>query len=644
MIKRIYSLFLVCLCFYTNAQNLRFENFTTKDGLLSDEVYNIHQDRKGYIWLFTNYGAMKYNGKAFEMVLKNLPFNESFIYSYYENEKGHKWVANSNAKIYEIINDSAYIVKGTESISEELKKTVSDVYQLFVDDSLNIYLITRYYSYKLCKNKKYQVLNLSQQIKNDTILIHAIEFKNDFISIWNYAGHEKYEIIAKGSTLKNKLKQSNNLNTPRWDYKGLEKSRVLNKYEFINAKLSYKNGTEGFIRFKTEINRKSKYFKRNKNDIYFCIHDKIEKICGNGTIKEIPINAFILNFTKDKNNHLWVGTYNKGLFELDENDSLVNHYFEDKSVNCILNDSENGLWVSTEGSGLFHCKDLSKFYYTESEPLGSPISFIRKIKNQLFIANLRGNVYLVKDKSINKIDNEDLAIGEPLDMIKYNTNFLINFRNGSKIVKLNNTSLASTLHTFDSNFHSYKSMKIGVDSFIFIERRGAVIIHENKIITVLRFNYKTFWCELKDDILLIGTENGVYQLINNQLFQPKFLAPTANCIVTKIVKDNFNNYWFCTKGSGLFKLTEKNKLLHFTNMKGLPSQIINDISFKSDNSILLSTNKGCFLHTNFGYYKGKWSKIYEEDVKSALTFNGAIYLATRKGLIFPILITAFFLR
>ena len=122
MIKRIYSLFLVCLCFYTNAQNLRFENFTTKDGLLSDEVYNIHQDRKGYIWLFTNYGAMKYNGKAFEMVLKNLPFNESFIYSYYENEKGHKWVANSNAKIYEIINDSAYIVKGTESISEELKK------------------------------------------------------------------------------------------------------------------------------------------------------------------------------------------------------------------------------------------------------------------------------------------------------------------------------------------------------------------------------------------------------------------------------------------------------------------------------------------------------------------------------------------
>src|SRR5690242_13099491 len=96
-----------------SAQSESFTRFTTKDGLLSDEIYNLHQDKLGYIWIFTNYGVLKYNSVEFKPVLKNLPFSESFIYSIYENSEGRKWVANSNAKIYEVINDSAFLVKGT---------------------------------------------------------------------------------------------------------------------------------------------------------------------------------------------------------------------------------------------------------------------------------------------------------------------------------------------------------------------------------------------------------------------------------------------------------------------------------------------------------------------------------------------------
>ena len=98
------------------AQNEGFTRYTTKEGLLSDEVYNLHQDKQGYIWLFTNYGVLKYNSTEFKPVLKNLPFAESFIYSIYENEAGEKWVANSNAKIYKILNDSAFVVEGTEAV------------------------------------------------------------------------------------------------------------------------------------------------------------------------------------------------------------------------------------------------------------------------------------------------------------------------------------------------------------------------------------------------------------------------------------------------------------------------------------------------------------------------------------------------
>ena len=73
LFKSIFLYFSI-LMFSNNlhSQTLRFEQFTTKDDLPSDEIYNLHQDKKGYIWVFTNYGALKYNGRVFIPVLKNL--------------------------------------------------------------------------------------------------------------------------------------------------------------------------------------------------------------------------------------------------------------------------------------------------------------------------------------------------------------------------------------------------------------------------------------------------------------------------------------------------------------------------------------------------------------------------------------------
>ena len=35
----------------------RFKNYTTKDGLISNEVYNLFQDQEGYVWFFFKYGT-----------------------------------------------------------------------------------------------------------------------------------------------------------------------------------------------------------------------------------------------------------------------------------------------------------------------------------------------------------------------------------------------------------------------------------------------------------------------------------------------------------------------------------------------------------------------------------------------------------
>ena len=635
MAKVIYSLLLLCICLLNNAQSLHFDNYTTKDGLVSDEVYKIFQDKKGYIWLFTNYGAMKYNGKIFEPVLKNLSFNESFIYSYYENGKGQIWVANSNAKIYEVRNDSAFVVKGTEAASIDLKATAAPIDKLYVDDSLNIYAMTSHYSYKFYKNKNYEQVNLSLEI-SDSTNIKLLVFKKDVVSIRNYKGYERYELVKKTIAKTPKLLKSKSTQYipihSNWNYLALRVEKIVPNFENFCIMISAK-GQENF-KFKFLINshNRPKCFKKYNSDIYFTINDKIIRF-NHKAGKEIQLKGHILDFIKDKNNHLWLGTYNNGLFELDENDSVVNHYFEKKSVNHILFDTQGGLWVSTEGSGLFHCKELNQLHFKESESLRNSISFIKKIGNQLFIGTSGAGVYLISNKIIKKVDDEDVSLGEPLNLMKDENDFILNFRRGAKVFNINDSNVISNSLKLNISHSGYLSMNIGKDSIIIIKRKGITVSYKYKVINVIYFGTKTYWCELRNKIIYVATEDGVYQFINNQLVMPKYLEPTKSAIITKIVKDPRGNYWFCSKGSGLFKLNQKNELIHYSNLQGLPSSIVNDINFKEDNHILLSTNKGLFINTSSNDSLGKWTQLYAEDVKSAVSFNKSIYLSTNNGLV-----------
>lgn len=48
-----------------------FQNFTTEDGLLNNEVGSIYEDKKGNIWFGVNGGASRYDGKSFRNYMIN---------------------------------------------------------------------------------------------------------------------------------------------------------------------------------------------------------------------------------------------------------------------------------------------------------------------------------------------------------------------------------------------------------------------------------------------------------------------------------------------------------------------------------------------------------------------------------------------
>ncbi len=581
--------FLSLICsLFTDGQILQFENLTTRDGLPSEEVFNFFQDKKGYLWIFTNYGVVKYNSRDFKNVLKNIPFHESFIYAACENEKGEMFVANSKAHIYKIRNDSAFLLKGIENYSEELRQTISEILKLNVDKEGVIYVQTKRYSHKLIPDSRgYTAHKLLVPV--DSIYFDIVKMGDNYLTIHNFNGND---LVRHGG----------------------RKRLFINVIEADSSRI---------VELRADARIGVRSFKRFGNACYAAIDNYIAKI-ENTKVTYRKLHSFVLSFTQDKNGHTWVGCFNGGLYELDKNDSIINHYFPNTTINDVFIDSSNGLWVSTSGQGIYHCKNLGNIIFNPGSILGTPISFLKHLEKGLYVANVNGDICVFKN---NRIDTLRLhTIPDPATDITFDNhkNILVSLPFGLEIYGqgTRTVNLANVINFLPGN----------ADTIICLLRRDIVLLKDNK--PEIRYNLlnKSYSIIGRNREYFIGTENGVYQLQNGKLIQPSFLKPTASYVSRRLCADPHGDIWICTLGNGLFRLKPDNQLLHYEPLQSMPGNIVNDISFnvKGDKS-LLSTNKGLFLIDANNPYSNM-RLLYHGEVSQASFFEGKIYIATKKGL------------
>ena len=79
--------------------NLRFEHFTSENGLSENFVYTVYQDKKGFLWVGTHDGLNRYDGYGFKKFRhdpadsNSLPDNT--IYSICEDKQGNIWMGTN---------------------------------------------------------------------------------------------------------------------------------------------------------------------------------------------------------------------------------------------------------------------------------------------------------------------------------------------------------------------------------------------------------------------------------------------------------------------------------------------------------------------------------------------------------------------
>ena len=103
-IKAFFTISLLWLAFGTASQNLpAYETISTAQGLSQGMVFDLLQDKEGFIWVATKNGLNRYDGYTFK-IYTNDPYNlnslsSNTILKLFEDSKGRIWVGTENAGV-----------------------------------------------------------------------------------------------------------------------------------------------------------------------------------------------------------------------------------------------------------------------------------------------------------------------------------------------------------------------------------------------------------------------------------------------------------------------------------------------------------------------------------------------------------------
>lgn len=543
------------------------------------EVYNLFQDSDGYVWVFTEYGIVKHNGSRFIPVCQNLPLKESAVYAVAVSESGEFFIANSQARIYQIYKDKAILVKGLEKYTREIHKLKLAIFNLYFDKEDRLSFTTFQKTYCIPK-ERYHVQKANEKTKR----FAPVNKIHPLIS------------VRGGDYPWGKMSLSVQ------DRFGFVKQVILSDSIFMSRSLGYE-------------------FKGNS---YFFFLNEVHLIRKNGSVKSRLFDKGIINFKIAPNGHIWVGLTNGGLHELDEELNPVEHYLGNVTVSDILFDDQSGMWVSTIGQGVFYCKNMDNHSFNDVQGLNGQITALNIVDRKLFIGTVVGKLFVRENKKLQEIHlkGNTASINQ---VIEFEGQYFVGTKGWTYILNRN-----------------FKVVKIvTINSYAFCKAKdGELMITTGSTISKYKKSSKSFKILKRDSWsrglverfsgeFFVVLPDGIYRLAKT-FSSPDYLKVFKEKNVSRLKIDSKKNIWICTKGDGLYQLTPTNRLIHYDN---LPSQIINDISFLSDQVVLLSTNKGAFVkRLDQLQNQSFWKQLLDEEVVRMVSFGDEVLIGASSGL------------
>lgn len=337
---------------------IHFNRLSTEDGLSNHTVYDIIQDKAGFIWIATDDGLNRYDGYDFKVFRHEAENNNSLsdnaVWSITEGKDGNIWIGTKDGWLnrYDQVSNT---FKKWKIESSTIKQ--NSINTLFEDQSKNIWIGTyRSGLYRL--NPTTNVIdhweaNLADENTISYNFISSIaEDVNGNIWIGTYNGLNKVNPRSADTEFKNYFTEANNPN-----------SISDNLVWHISRSESEENllwlGTANHLTsFRTDKNEFTRYIINNPENIRFgtSTGKVVEEKFGNEKFLWIESYAGLLRY------NLNTGKVERFLYEENNSTSIPSN-----RVNRILKDKSGVLWIGTENGIAYISPKRTKFNYIVSE-------------------------------------------------------------------------------------------------------------------------------------------------------------------------------------------------------------------------------------------------------------------------------------
>ena len=644
MIKLSAYTFFFFLVLSVQAQTeFRFKNLTINDGLSQSSVTAIVQDELNALWVGTQDGLNRYDGRTFEIFTsdKTQGLESEYITCALKDKHGNLWFGTSNGlTLYDL---------GTEKFHTFKPKKGNSLYiqDIIEDNSGNLWLAsaeTGVYRFSVSekKFKSFSHLIKSQKTKRLEMLGNSqlvVSTEGGEVYVCNTSSMNAYSIsftkrYGSEITINNIVKDNDNnviVATNRGAHKlNISTKKVIPVFELLNK-------TAGL---------------QSISDAYY-----------------------------EENIGWFVCTNNNGLFLLDE-EGKVHHSVEDifqktallfNELSLIYKDGSGTFWIGSK-RGLSSFNPLIKGFLGvgpsgNSErgiPTASVWSFSED-KNEKY-------VYIGTDKGVSRYEN---ATGKFKQYVRGDQ--LTAYGTGEtsvlaiEVINPNKLLVGCADGIFELNIenesHSFRRIKIEKESkgrhdrvysivywkdnlYWFATKDGALLYDENKgVVEVYEHDSKLSEQTIakgicrrvfkdQNDRVWFATSTGGLNILSQKegktIIRPYehnyIIKATSTDYITSIHQEKRGEYWLGTSGSGMMKWDERTKTVEvFNKAQGLPNDVVYGIVSGKKGSLWLSTNKGlCNI-----YPESKVVKNYTEiDGLMSNEFNLGAFMQSKSGVLY----------
>lgn len=604
-----YLIFLSFIVIYLHAQQPVFRNIGLKDGIGNSAVYDILQDSKGYIWIASEGGIKRFNGRTFTSFFRPNGIPHDIMYTLAEDTKGRVFASGAEKGIWYYNGTGIDSIAANDSLILYLQKAKAIITKVTFDEADTLWVATSRTLLKIPPDQNYKKLIYDSSFSDSAVCVMKF-LKNGKVIESQY--HNSIKKFSVGNASITCWAQAQNI----FDIKA---NSSLLKIDFDKAK----SAIPKFFALKTH---NGKLLYSYLNTLY--INEKGKLVAK----KDLP--ARITRIYEDSENNLWISLSSTGLYFYENGDleKTPDIFLEGKTVTSVLEDNEHGFWCCTNDKGIFYTPTLNFYQYNQYPDLCDNVRTLAIIDSALIAVTAKTDLYMIQpNNQINKIPSiVGLKTSNTFGFQKVGNTLLAC---GAQVSEVNLENLNIKYHKNERGLPIYgiASTQLPNGELLGLNR-GALFTIKNGI---WKYRNRTPGRDIsmkyhkQSNTLWLGTLIGLYTL-QDTTFIPCENKILANARVYSMREDEKGRLYICTANNGLFILENK-KWINISTNDGLLTNTCIDV-FCDKNDMLWIATKGGISFMKFGNLKsiqllGLNDGLPSDEVRELVGFENKLWVA-----------------